>query len=45
MRKKARENKIPKRRRGPRVAKKNKKNEIAKGQKIIVCHQANGRKA
>jgi hypothetical protein len=38
MRKKARENKIPKRRRGLRVVKKNKKNEITKGQTIIVCH-------
>lgn len=39
MGKKARENKIPKRRRGPRVGKKKqKKNEITKGRKIIVCH-------
>jgi hypothetical protein len=38
MRKKARENKIPKRRGGPRVVKKSKKNEITKGRKIIVCH-------
>jgi hypothetical protein len=38
MRKKATENKIPKRRRGPGVVKKSKKNEITEGPKIIVCH-------